>query len=393
MKSNNLGDFLSDIADAIREKTGIIGRIPAQEFSEKILDITSGGNIEVMPKDVNFYDFDGTLLHSYSVDEFMNLADMPTLPTHELLTPLRWTYQIEGAKSYVGKYGYLDIGVIYEPIDGKTRFYLDVPYGGATFSFKFTQSVPNGCVINYGDGSQEITFSQTNVSASHTYKYGKYILSFDVQDGAIAFSRPFSDLISEQLIERIDAGDNIDVRYEIFSYGHYNSIVAPRLSTYSTGTYSYSWLKAIVIPSVSSIPNNTFALARLLGKVIIEDGPTSIGACILDNEKLTTISLPESITSINSTFENCVALNTVIIPENVRTIGARTFYGCSNLKFVLFLAHNFVPSLSSTNAFQSSGSQFKIVVPDELRSSWAQTTNWSSYASNIITKTEWEAQL
>ena len=393
MKSNNLGDFLSDIADAIREKTGIIGRIPAQEFSEKILDITSGGNIEVMPKDVNFYDFDGTLLYSYSVEEFLALQDIPSLPTHDLLTSLRWTYQLEDAKSYVGKYRYLDIGAIYKPNDGKTRFYLDVPYGGATFSFKFTQSISNGCVINYGDGSQEITFSETTVSASHTYKYGKYILSIDVQDGTIAFYSPFSDLISEQLIERIDAGDNIDVRYEIFSNGHYNSIVAPRLSTYNTGTYSSSWLKAVVIPSISSIPNNTFTMARLLEKIIIEDGPTSIGACMLDNEKLTTISLPESITSINGAFENCVALNTVIIPENVRTIGARTFYRCTTLKFVLFLAHNFVPSLSSTNAFQSSGSQFKIVVPDELRSSWVQTTNWSSYASNIITKTEWEAQL
>lgn len=393
MKNNNLGDFLLDIADAIREKTGIKGRIPAQEFSGKILDITSGGNNEVMPNDVNFYDFDGTLIYSYSVEEFLALQDIPALPTHDLLTPLRWTYQLEDAKSYVGKYRYLDIGAIYKPNDGKTRFYLDVPYGGATFSFNFTQSISNGCVINYGDGSQEITFSGTTVSISHAYKYGKYILSIDVQDGTIAFFRPFSDLRSEQLIERIDAGDNIDVRYEIFSYGHYKSIVAPRLSTYNTGTYSSSWLKAIVVPSVSSIPNNTFSLAKLLGKVIIEEGPTSINACFSENEALTAISLPESITSINGTFESCVALNTVIIPENVRTIGARTFYECSTLKFVLFLAHKFVPSLSSTNAFQNSSAQYKIVVPDDLYSSWIQTTNWSSFASNIIKKSEWEALL
>lgn len=141
MKNNNLGDFLRDIADAIREKTGISGGIHAQEFSEKILEISSGGNIEVEPKDVNFYDFDGTLLYSFTVNEFLAMQEMPTLPSHNLLTALRWTYQLEDAKSYVGKYGYLDIGAIYQPQDGKTRFYLDIPYGGATFSLKFTQSV------------------------------------------------------------------------------------------------------------------------------------------------------------------------------------------------------------------------------------------------------------
>lgn len=392
MKNNNLGDFLRDIADAIREKTGISGGIPAQEFSEKILEISSGGNIEVEPKDVNFYDFDGTLLYSFTVNEFLAMQEMPTLPSHNLLTALRWTYQLEDAKSYVGKYGYLDIGAIYKPYDGKTRFHLDIPYGGATLSLKFIQSVSKGCVVDYGDGSPEETFSATSVSTSHTYQYGKYILSIEVQDGTITFYRPFADTISEYIVERIDAGDSIATRFDMFAYGRYKSIVAPRLNTYDTGIYSAAiWLRAIVIPSVSSIPNNVFAETNMLRKAIIEDGPTSMGSCFYNNQSLNTISLPESITSINGTFENCSALNTIIIPEGVKTIGARSFYGCP-LKLILFLAHKSVPNLSSTNALPSSSASYKIVVPDELYSSWIQATNWSSFASNIITKSEWEAQ-
>ena len=42
-KNDNLSDFLSDIADAIREKTGETGMLNAQDFSQKILGIESGG--------------------------------------------------------------------------------------------------------------------------------------------------------------------------------------------------------------------------------------------------------------------------------------------------------------------------------------------------------------
>lgn len=45
MKNDNLGDFLTDIADAIREKKGTTEAINAQNFSEEIRGIeSSGGN-------------------------------------------------------------------------------------------------------------------------------------------------------------------------------------------------------------------------------------------------------------------------------------------------------------------------------------------------------------
>ena len=42
-KKDNLGDFLTDIADAIREKKGTTEAINAQNFSEEIRSIESGG--------------------------------------------------------------------------------------------------------------------------------------------------------------------------------------------------------------------------------------------------------------------------------------------------------------------------------------------------------------
>lgn len=43
-KTDNLGDFLKDVADSIRTKTGTTELINAQDFSNKILNISSGEN-------------------------------------------------------------------------------------------------------------------------------------------------------------------------------------------------------------------------------------------------------------------------------------------------------------------------------------------------------------
>ena len=43
-KNNNLQDFLTDVANSIRTKTGTTEPINAQDFSDKILNISSGGN-------------------------------------------------------------------------------------------------------------------------------------------------------------------------------------------------------------------------------------------------------------------------------------------------------------------------------------------------------------
>ena len=42
-KTDNLGDFLKDVADSIRTKTGTTELINAQDFSDKILSIQTGG--------------------------------------------------------------------------------------------------------------------------------------------------------------------------------------------------------------------------------------------------------------------------------------------------------------------------------------------------------------
>ena len=74
----------------------------------------------IEPKDVNFYDYDGTLLHSYSASEFLMLSSLPENPSHSGLTAQGWNWTLSDAKTYVNKYGGLIIGQLYTTTDGMT---------------------------------------------------------------------------------------------------------------------------------------------------------------------------------------------------------------------------------------------------------------------------------
>ena len=77
-KTDNLGDFLTDIANSIRTKTGTTELINAQDFSDKILSIQTGGGENTLKKllaatkkaNYLFYEYQGT-----SVDGLIQYND------------------------------------------------------------------------------------------------------------------------------------------------------------------------------------------------------------------------------------------------------------------------------------------------------------------------------
>ena len=65
---------------------------------------------KVLKKDVNFYDYDGTLVTSYTKTEFLSLSAMPDNPSHDGLTAQGWNWSLNDAKTYVTANGKLDVG-------------------------------------------------------------------------------------------------------------------------------------------------------------------------------------------------------------------------------------------------------------------------------------------
>lgn len=176
-----LTSLFSDIADAIRNKTGSSADIVADNFPTEIDAIPTG----VTPaefNDVNFYDYDGTILYSYTAAEALALTELPANPSHTGLTAQGWNWSLTEMQTQVRSCGMCDVGQMYVTDDGKTRLYIKIEYPeDLEVHVTWYQSVANGVVIDWGDGSATETFAGTTIADGtcvHTYAaLGEYMIT------------------------------------------------------------------------------------------------------------------------------------------------------------------------------------------------------------------------
>ncbi len=107
----------------------------------------------------------------------------------------------------------------------------------------------------------------------------------------------------------------------------------------SIGFFAFhcSGLTSITIPdSVTSIGDSAFRDCDNLTSVNIPDSVTTIGNYAFAGcDSLTSVTIGDSVTSIgNYAFDNCTNLTSVTIGDSVTTIGDRAFYYCSSLTSV-----------------------------------------------------------
>lgn len=438
-KNNNLKDFLTDVADAIRSKTGDTGLINPQDFSARIASIQtgSGGGDTPAPSptptaskgDVTFYDYDGVVLHSYSKDAFLALTELPALPSRSGLVCQGWNWSFEDAIAYVSEYDILDVGATYITDDGKTRLYISVPRGRLSVSVCFSQTIANGVTIDWGDGSATQTLSGTgNKNTSHTYaKTGDYVISLDPVDGCtLGFGQGSSSYnimgtssnttrASGNMLKKAEIGKNVTT-INGYAFAYCYSLESVSIPQEVVTFYNYVFrecysLSSIVIPrGVDAVKDSMFYSCCSLANVVIPDSVTSINnSAFYSCYSLSSIVIPNSVTSINnSVFYRCYSLASVVIPQSVTSVDSNVFYQCYSLASVVFdgavttikdyafyqcycMAYcdlsqcTSVPTLG-TNAYYSISS--KIIVPDALYDEWKAATNWSSYASYIVKDSE-----
>ena len=163
-------DCKSDIKDAIEAKGVTVGDAAFDEYATKIGEI-SGGAEEAPENDVNFYDYDGRRVASFTIAEAKALTqaeyDAILPPAHEGLTFQEWNWSLSDITSYNRRY--IDIGANYAPTDGKCHIKVHIPYDG----FEYVQStgrVAPGATLattfDWGDGS---TQQYSGSTTTHTY--------------------------------------------------------------------------------------------------------------------------------------------------------------------------------------------------------------------------------
>ena len=152
------------------------------------------------------------------------------------------------------------------------------------------------------------------------------------------------------------SGSNVTVTYFDNEYNTYSgNVTIPSSVTRNNKTYS-----------VTSIGARAFYDCTGLTSVTIPNSVTSIGESAFDCSSLTSITIPNSVTSIGrSAFNYCSDLTSVTISNRVTSIGANTFRGCRGLSSVI------IPeSVTSVGdyAFNGCSSLTSVTIPSSVTS-------------------------
>lgn len=391
------------IKQAIIDKGGEVGDLTT--YADAITNLPSGDSNPIAEKnDVTFYDYDGTIRYSYTAEEFLTLTEMPPLPTQKGLICQEWNWSFEDAIKYVTEQGVLDVGATYITDDGHTRLYIEISTDKSLeVPLYFYQSYSEGVIINWGDGSVTETLSGIGKkNTSHVYKgRGSYCIDLHVQSGfmylggstqnyGVLGSTDNYSKVYCNLLKKVELGSSQDTisTYAFYLNTSLEYITIPK-NIVNIGSNAFNrcfGLKCVIVPNSNcNISEFAFVYAQTLSNMILPSKLGNIGSTIFQFCQTLPFLVTPSMYSIPTGFvSKCYALISVTIPSDVKSIKDFAFLDCYGLKYVDFSNHKTVPSLESTNAFLNTPSDCKIVVPDNLYSSWAAATNWISLSSNII---------
>ena len=421
------GDDLKKVADAIRTKGGTTAELVyPDEF------ITAIGNIRTeSPKesDINFWDYDGTLLYSWTLAELTTKTELPPLPSHDGLICQGWNWTLADIKD-AGRE--LDIGALYITDDGKTRLYVDVDTEmWDDFELSYWRSTNDAVTVNWGDGGvAEVSQTSGWVTLRHVYESsGAYMITLAISGSAtILFNHPLSegeDYVSRArigMLTKVELGANVKISYFAFGMAVKMQTFTAPMGTIFDGSRIFEQctaLRAFIAPAVlpgtqtfynaatirivSTVKGNVMgqsfvntAITRLncdltvanqaqaLERVHIKAVNGQVGDFSTCRSLLEVTIPADATTFVAAAFRGDNALRRVTCLGNIASIPAQVFQRCYSLRFVDFTHCTAVPTLANVNAFDQTHAQLEIRVPASLADAWKAATNWSSLADHIV---------
>lgn len=439
--SAQLDADLTSVANAIRTKGGTSASLafPAG-FVQAIEDIPTGGGGDdredlTTPKDVDFIDFDGRLLYSYTASEFGDLSALPENPSYLGLTAQGWNWTLSDAKAFVAEYGALVIGQNYTTNDGKTRIYISLSdsfvQSGASFPIVLNASSAS-FEIDWGDETSPDTATNKSNTVAYTHIYstpGDYIIKISVTSGSLRLGHWGTNRTlletnprAQACLRKVEVGSGVVgfCRNAFAIMPNLESISIPTTcNSHDTGSdqgiFGSFLLRGIVFPSGTpgtsaqitngrqnglpelryiSIPKSMTGFkwnapyAFSLRKMIFYNynQSTNLDLYLYDAPSLTHFIVPGSYTNAGVDRVRQSYIRKLWIPASVTTIGAYAFAYNVFLEEIHVLPTS-PPTLSNKNAFNSLPGTCVIYVPysedHSILNAYKTATNWSTYAAQM----------
>ena len=418
MNNNTLSSNLERIKDAVDDIRGIVD---CQEGTIEEVATAVGNSIQhpAVEKDVNFYDYDGTCLYSYTRSEAMNLEELPPNPIHKGLTAQGWNWTLQKIKDHLDNcYGGLDVGQNYITDDGSTRFYIEVQESNKDIYFKF--ALNGTATINWGDGSEPESVTGTSTSTMksnihHIYSNkGNYTLSLGNIEGSVKFINEgnygfcvvsYQNSITsptrgtnKALLRKVELGNNIILAEHCFTDSAIETITIPKsLSIPSFSFYYCTYLECLVVPNNNQtmLPRGVAYGCTNLKKLCFSEKTSVIQYDSYGS--ISHISIPQGVSTyyLNLIISSYEALNVptkmfpdiIYFPKSVNNFlleqtGSYTMY--LQVKGLDFRKHTTIPTISSTYGTLYKNNCLFVRVPENLYENWVTASKWNSIASIII---------
>ena len=426
---------LSTLLTSANSATGVSDTNLTDAVTSLISGYNAGGSSEPDSKDIDFYDYDGTRLYSYTIAEAQALAALPELPTHEGLVNNGWNFTLAEVKAVTD---FADVGCTYSTSDGATRAYIHVSSEDSrTVSFCFKQSAERGVAVNWGDGSADETFenmsSAGSVIVSHTYSTcGDFTVSFKPASG-VTLTLGLKDRLTDDILEfhfsnyirlgdnniychyaniyKLEIGNNAALERDSFCGCHgLETVTVPNTVTSipSKCFYYCDSLRAFVFPrSVTTVDDYNLYQCAAVKMVSIPSTLRQSGTYFCSNIAVERIRMGDSITNIKSyssinltvlkhahVSQSATALaisfmlgngllKNIRFPASVSSTGAHLCGECTSIGDAYFDSHTAVPSVNA-GPFEKCGERLLIHIPVALYDEWRTATNWVAVAQKMV---------
>lgn len=347
-------------------------------------------NEPVQESDINFYDYDGTLLHAWSLAELQSKTELPELPTQPGLICQGWNWTLAELKSQNSE---MDVGANYITSDGKTRIYIHLEEGRTS---PMVSLGVNGTVsVDWGDGTEPDTLTGTDVSTAvwtpaHSYAAaGDYVIKLAVTGSAELLSQASGSTVYACLLRNTaDVADKINFSYmdairrielgantgiaQTGGFGRCYKLAAVSLPLGISSIGDAAFLKcyqigAIIIPSGATAAGNRFA-ASIGNDVRVCMPPTlaTIGNQAFSDSLMNRVRIPKSVKTMGySIFNGCNALTVGVIPEGITSLSTYSFYG-STITSADIRSKKF--SVLNNSTFEACASLACVKIPSNIRS-------------------------